>query len=197
MRTKLITRRSGKDNKPSRSDRTRTQLVPRRRTSILYAAAISAGLAMALATTAFPAPPPPTPTPTPNTSPTAIATISPTAAYAGDPITLDGSGSHPNGSTPTTLDYLWQQVAPAAGISLANNMAVSTTFAAPAPSPGTNMLVTFKLKVTDPTVSGGAKNTISAPVTTTIYALPAANAGPDQTISIRETEQKNITLSGS
>ncbi len=195
MRTTSISRYWRKDNKPSRSDNTRTELVPSGRTSRHYAAAISAALAMALATTAFAAPP--TPTPTPNTSPTAIATISPTSAYAGDTITLDGSDSHPNGSTPTTLDYLWQQVAPAAGISLSNNMAVSTTFAAPVPSPGTNMLVTFKLKVTDPTVSGGAKNTISAPVTTTIYALPAANAGPDETISIRETEQKNVTLSGS
>ncbi len=153
----------------------------------------------AAAPTADSAPPRPSPTPTPppNTAPTAIATISPSAAYAGDTITLDGSQSHANGSTPTTLDYLWQQTAPAAGISLADNMAVITTFAAPAPSPGTNMLVTFKLKVTDPTVSGGAKNTVSDPVSTTIYALPVANAGADQTISIRETEQKDLSLNGS
>jgi hypothetical protein len=53
MRTKPITRCWRKDNRPSRSDRTRTQLVPRRRTSILYAAAISAAVAMSLATAAL------------------------------------------------------------------------------------------------------------------------------------------------
>lgn len=169
-------------------------LVARRATSALHAALV----AMLVSTSALAAPKPsPTATPVPNTAPTAIASISPVAAYTGDIITLDGSASHPNGNTPTTLDYVWQQTAPASGISLVNNMAVITTFAAPAPSPGTSMLATFQLKVTDPTVSGGNKNTVSAPVSTTIYALPVANAGTDQTISIRETEQKTLSLSGS
>jgi len=50
--------------------------------------------------------------------------------------------------------------------------------------------------VTDDLASGGDKNTMSNPVTTTVYALPVANAGPDQAISIRETEVKTVYLNG-
>jgi hypothetical protein len=74
---------------------------------------------------------------------------------------------------------------------------VIATFTAPDPGAGLSEAVTFRVKVTDDLASGGDKNANSDPVTTTVYALPAANAGPDQTVSIRETEVKTIYLSGS
>jgi hypothetical protein len=51
--------------------------------------------------------------------------------------------------------------------------------------------------VTDDLASGNDKNVMSDPVTTTVYALPVANAGPDQSISIRQNEVKTVYLSGS
>jgi large repetitive protein len=119
-----------------------------------------------------------------NSAPTAIATISATAVYTGDIVTLDASTSDTN-PPGGTLTYLWQQTAPATpNISLApNNKAVMATFAAPAPPAGADsQAVTFDVKVTDDSVSGGAKNTTSDPVTTTVYRLPVANAGPDQSV---------------
>src|SRR5947207_2213528 len=49
--------------------------------------------------------------PPPHTFPTAIATSSPPAVYAGDTITLDASGSDTN-PPGGTLTYVWQQIAP-------------------------------------------------------------------------------------
>jgi hypothetical protein len=142
--------------------------------------------------------PTPTPTPIPHSAPTATATISPIPyAYTGDTVTLDASASHTN-PTGSPLTYVWQQIAPGTTISLApNNKAVIATFAAPNPGAGLSQAVTFKVKVTDDLASGGDKNADSDPVSTTVYALPAANAGPDQTISIRETEVKTVYLNGS
>jgi len=141
--------------------------------------------------------PTPTPTPTPHSAPTAIATISPIPyAYTGDTVTLDASASHTN-PTGSPLTYLWQPDPSNPSISLApDNKTVIATFAAPNPGAGLNQAVTFRVKVTDDLASGGDKNTVSDPVTTTVYALPAANAGPDQAISIRETEVKTLYLSG-
>jgi hypothetical protein len=259
MRTTLI----------MRSDSTRPGLVPRRRTSILYSAAIFAAFTISLVTAAVAANPPNitsgnttgtvnvafqyqmtanqtipnngwhatglppglnapnstglitgTPTTTGtytvhlsatnnngtgtkdvmftiNSGPTALATISPTAVYATDPVTLDASQSHTN-PPGGTLIYLWQQIAPASPtISLApNNKAPIATFAAPAPPAGTdNQAVTFTVKVTDNSVSGGAKNTTSDPVTTTVYALPVANAGPDQAVDQSTTVMLNASAS--
>jgi hypothetical protein len=119
-----------------------------------------------------------------NSGPTALATISSLAVYTGDIVTLDASASHTNPDPDGgTLTYLWQQIAPGSPpISLApNNKAVMATFAAPAPPVGQDsQAVTFDVKVTDDSVSGGAKNTTSDPVTTTVYRLPVANAGQDQ-----------------
>src|SRR6266496_1404447 len=133
----------------------------------------------------------------PHTAPTAIATISPTAVYTGDIVTLDASTSHTNPSG-SPLTYQWQQQAPAnPTISLAPNMtAMTATFTAPNPGAGLSEAVTFRVKVTDDLASGGDKNTNSDPATTTVYALPVANAGPDQAISIRETEVKTVYLNG-
>jgi hypothetical protein len=74
---------------------------------------------------------------------------------------------------------------------------VIATFTAPNPGAGLNETVTFRIKVTDDLASGGDKNTNSDPVTTTVYALPVANAGPDQTSTIRENEVKTFYPNGS
>jgi hypothetical protein len=130
-----------------------------------------------------------------NSAPTAIATSSPPAVWEGDTVTLDGSGSHTN-PTGGTLTYLWQQLAPASPVlSLSNNQAVTATFTAPTvPLLALTQAVTFQLKVTDGSVSGGAKNTNSDPVTTTVYASPGADAGPKDA---HVNENTVVMLSGS
>src|SRR6266480_2141425 len=124
--------------------------------------------------------PTPTPTPTPHTAPTSTAAISPTAVWEGDTVTLDGTGSHTNPSG-GTLDYLWQQQAPASpALALSPNSTTNfVTFLAPTvPLPALTQAVTFRLKVTDNLASGGDKNTMSDAVTTTVYASPGADAEP-------------------
>jgi PKD domain len=113
-------------------------------------------------------------------------------------VTLDASLSHTN-PPGGTLEYLWQQQAPGAPtLSLApNNKAITATFTAPDPGAGLSEAVTFRIKVTDDLASGGDKNAESDPFTTTVYALPVANAGPDQAIPIRESEVKTVYLTGS
>ncbi len=130
-----------------------------------------------------------------NSGPTALATISPLAVYTGDIVTLDASLSHTN-PPGGTLIYTWQQIAPSTpNISLSpDNKAVIATFAAPAPpTEADSQAVTFQVKVTDNSVSGGAKNSQSPDVTTTVYALPTANAGADVHVS----EGTLVTLHGS
>src|SRR6266487_969708 len=122
--------------------------------------------------------------PPPHTFPTAIAAISPPAVYTGDTVTLDASGSDTN-PPGGMLTYVWQQIAPTnPNISLApNNKAEIATFAAPAPPAGADsQLVTFKVKVTDKDAPTQQQNSESDPVSTTVYALPTANAGPDQNV---------------
>jgi putative Ig domain-containing protein len=136
-----------------------------------------------------------------NSGPTSIATISPLAVWAGDQVTLDGSASHTN-PPGGTLDYNWQQQAPSVGtlvIALTPpppNETDTETFIAPAPQPmGTlSWPVTYNLKVTDNTVSGGAKNTVSNSVTTTVYAVPVADAEPK---GAHVNEGDTVHLSGS
>jgi hypothetical protein len=143
--------------------------------------------------------PAPTPTPPPHAAPSPVATISQSEAYTGDIITLDGTGSHTN-PPGGTLTYTWQRQPPTSPpVSLApNNAAVVATFTAPDPGAGLNQPVTFTLKVRDSlTDPPSAQNQTSDPVTTTVYALPVANAGPDQATSIRETEVKTVYLNGS
>jgi hypothetical protein len=137
----------------------------------------------------------------PDTAPTALATISPTEAYEGDTVTLDASQSYSNPNPGSTLTYQWNQLAPDPAVTLIslapNNKAVTPTFTAPPLGAGATMAVTYKVRVTDDLAPTNQKNTFSDAVTTTVYALPVADAGPDQTISIRETEVKTVYLSGS
>jgi large repetitive protein len=120
-----------------------------------------------------------------HTAPTADFSISPTAVWEGDVVTLDGTASHTNPADGSPLIYTWQQQAPSVGvlaIGLTPNpaKAVLETFTAPAPQPlGVfSWPVTFNLKVTDNLVSGGDKNTVSASKTTIVYAKPVADAEP-------------------
>jgi len=157
--------------------------------SRLAAIMFASSLAMALATPAFTAPPPP------HSAPTAIATISPAAVWETDTVTLDGTQSHTNPCC-TSLDYQWQQQLPSSpGIPLSpDNKTAIVTFAAPAvPLAALTQAVQFRLKVTDNLASGGDKNKNSDPVTTTVYAAPGANAGPD----VHVNEGTPVTLSGS
>src|SRR6266496_1531131 len=137
----------------------------------LAAITLGSALAMALTTPAFAAPP------TPHSSPTAIATISPTAVWEGDTVTLDASASHTNPCC-TTLTYQWQQQA-GSTVTLSSITAVSPTFTAPVvPLPALTQSVQFRVKVTDDLASGGDKNSFSTPVTATVYASPGADAEP-------------------
>jgi len=128
--------------------------------------------------------------------------MSPAAVWVGDTVTLDGSGSHTNPDPGGTLTYTWQQQAPPVAtlvIALSPNPAkqVIETFTAPAPQPlGTlSWLVTYTLKVTDDLIpTGGDKNTTSAPVTTTVYAAPVADAEPKDA---HVNEGMLVTLNGS
>ena len=131
--------------------------------------------------------------PRPHTFPTAIAAISPPAVYTGDTVTLDASASDTN-PPGGTLTYVWQQTTPGSPtISLApNNKAVIATFAAPAPPAGQDsQVVTFKVKVTDKDAPSQQQNSNSDPVSTTVYALPTANAGPDQNVDQGTTVMLN------
>jgi hypothetical protein len=135
--------------------------------------AIGSALAMALATPAFAAGGPPSPTP-----PTAIATSSPTAVWETDTVTLDASASHTNPAG-GALEYLWQQQAPGSPVLALSpdNKSVTATYIAPAvPLPSLTLGVTFRVKVNpDGTPSNSS---LSAPVTTTVYASPGADAEP-------------------
>src|SRR6266540_608233 len=115
-----------------------------------------------------------------HSAPTASASISPTAVWEGDTVTLDGSASHTNPCC-TALTYQWQQQAGPPVTASPNNstLAVTSTFTAPTvPLANLTVGVQFKLKVTDDQASGGDKNTFSDPVTTTVLASPSANAQP-------------------
>jgi K319L-like, PKD domain len=137
----------------------------------LAAITMAGALAMALPTGAFAA----------NSAPTAVASISPTAVWEGDIVTLDASGSHTN-PTGGPLDYQWQQQAPASPALLSGSavMAVTATFTAPTvPLPALSQAVTFRVRVTDNNAfPNNVKNQISSNVTTTVYASPGADAEP-------------------
>ena len=137
----------------------------------LTAITLASALALSLATSAFAAA---------HSAPTAIAASSPAAVWEGDTVTLDASASHTNPCC-TALIYQWQQQAPGSPtLALSpDNKTVIVTFVAPiVPLPNLTLPVTFRVKVMDDLASGGDKNVNSAPVTTTVYASPGANAQP-------------------
>src|SRR6185437_6999552 len=75
-----------------------------------------------------------------HTAPTASFTMSPSAVWQGDTVTLDGSASHTNPNDGNPLIYTWQQRAPDVGtlvIGLSPNppKEVIETFTAPPPQP--------------------------------------------------------------
>jgi large repetitive protein len=134
----------------------------------LAAIAIGSAVALALPTAAFAV----------DSAPTAIATMSPTAVWEGDTVTVDASQSHTNPCC-NPLTYQWQQQA-GPTVALSPGMtAVSATFIAPAvPLPALTQAVTFRIKVTDNLATGNNKIVMSAPVTTTVYASPGVDAEP-------------------
>jgi hypothetical protein len=150
----------------------------------LSAITIGSVLAMALQTTGFAA----------NSAPTPVATISPTAVWETDTVTLDASGSHTN-PPGGPLEYLWQQQA-GPTVTLSDNTTVVATFTAPAvPLPAFTQAVTFRVRVRDNNASpNGVKNQFSSNVTTTVYASPGADAEPK---NAHVNEGTLVMLSGS
>jgi hypothetical protein len=103
-------------------------------------------------------------------------------------VTLNGSGSDPEGQT---LRYLWRQTSGTA-VQLSNSTVARPTFTAPAVTSGSTTLA-FSLTVTDPQ-NASASDTCQVVVNAaTTNQPPVANAGSDQTVAARAT----VTLNGS
>jgi hypothetical protein len=92
-------------------------------------------------------------------------------------VTLNGANSSdPDGDG---LMYLWEQTQGAA-VQVSDSAHPQPTFTAPDAAAGVQMMLTFKLTITDP---GGLKDSDSVNITvkSDTNRPPAANAGPDQT----------------
>jgi hypothetical protein len=103
-------------------------------------------------------------------------------------VTLNGSGSDPEGQT---LRYLWRQTSGTA-VQLSNSTVARPTFTAPAVTSGSTTLA-FSLTVTDPQ-NASASDTCQVVVNAaTINQPPVAEAGPNQIV----LANNQVTLNGS
>ncbi len=120
-----------------------------------------------------------------NQPPTAAAGADQTVEE-GETVTLNGSGSDPEGGT---LSYQWEQTAGAA-VSLSNATSASCSFTAPDVAAAGGVL-TFRLTVSD---SAGLTSTDEVQVTVSfVNQAPTADAGADQTVEEGDT----VALNGS
>lgn len=112
--------------------------------------------------------------PVANQNPVAVASVtpsSPTLIYTGDLVTLDGSASYdPDG---TALSYLWEQVSGTSVTLTPTATPAAVTFTAPdAPYPdGTSL--TFKLTVSDGSLTGSTQQIVTV---SWLNVAPTANA---------------------
>ena len=128
-----------------------------------------------------------TPPPSTNLPPTANAGSDLTVASGGT-VTLNGSGSDPNGDP---ITYLWSIVT--GGGSITNSTQATATYNAPVVT--ANSSATIQLRVTDNKAASGTDGIfvgILAPGTQTNNP-PTAVAGADQTVSVGQL----VTLNGS
>lgn len=119
-----------------------------------------------------------------NAPPTANAGVDQTV-NEGASVTLSGSGTDSDGSI---ASYAWAQTAgPTVTLSATNTASVSFT----APAANSQVVLTFRLTVTD-NQGSSASDTVNITVNTTNIA-PTADAGPDQTVN----EGDGVLLAGS
>ncbi len=123
----------------------------------------------------------------PNDAPTADAGDDQTAAE-GASVTLDGSGSDPEGEA---LSFAWTQTS-GQTVTLSDATAASPSFTAPTQLAADAALV-FSLTVTDARNAASTADTVVVTVTAGPNDAPTADAGDDQTVA----EEASVTLDGS
>ncbi len=100
-----------------------------------------------------------------NSPPTALASVSPAAASEGQQVTLDGTASY-DLDAGTTLTYSWVQTgvgpsSPSVTLSNANVAGSIVTFVAPNTPINTGAVLTFRLTVSDGTLTGTTDKSVN------------------------------------